>query len=699
MATPVRISIEAHGASQVAAEFERVKASLGGVTGGLGTLTSLAGTIVGAAGFAGIALATVGAVRAGLEYNTTIERQTASFKTLLGSTEAAQQRMEDLADFASSTPFELPEVVQASRLLQSLTGGALASGDALRLVGDAAAATGRSFEETAQWIGRLYSGLKSGTPVGEATNRLLEMGLISGDTKRELEGLAKSGAATGNTMEVIERTFRSTTGAMAEQAKTMSGLNSTLADTMKALAADAMLPVWNALKDTLTQVLQALGAIPTAAQRVAEASTQVQASILGMAKAQTEETRVSNLAKLKAQQEEYNRSLEMTRARLQAINEEFERNKNKPMFLRQGVTDRLLPEQQELEAREVALRTEINATEVAIRRLESAGAKAIASAGSAAATVAATERERMESMGIFGPGNVQGENDFNRRQDLDRGEFGPGNRAGEMALEEQRIRTREQSDAEALRMQQGITEEMRRQNADAVRHNQVLRERNDVTFQIRQNIEALPTPAENFANLFVGTIRSAMDSVGYSLSGLIQGTMTWADALRNVANTMLTSVINAIVRMFTEWALKRIFLKNTEVAASTAEATAKAPGALFSSVSSFGVAAAVGVAALIAAMAAISGAFAEGGRPEVGRPALVGELGPELFIPDRAGTIIPADATADVLRAQSTASGSTGESNERPVRIVVLDDRNKASELMRDPRFRSTLLDLRESLS
>ncbi len=33
--------------------------------------------------------------------------------------------------------------------------------------------------------------------------------------------------------------------------------------------------------------------------------------------------------------------------------------------------------------------------------------------------------------------------------------------------------------------------------------------------------------------------------------------------------------------------------------------------------------------------------FAEGGRPPVGQPSIVGEKGPELFIPDRSGTIVP----------------------------------------------------------
>ena len=38
--------------------------------------------------------------------------------------------------------------------------------------------------------------------------------------------------------------------------------------------------------------------------------------------------------------------------------------------------------------------------------------------------------------------------------------------------------------------------------------------------------------------------------------------------------------------------------------------------------------------------------YAEGGRPPVGEPAIIGERGPELFVPDRAGTIVPNDRLA-----------------------------------------------------
>ena len=54
--------------------------------------------------------------------------------------------------------------------------------------------------------------------------------------------------------------------------------------------------------------------------------------------------------------------------------------------------------------------------------------------------------------------------------------------------------------------------------------------------------------------------------------------------------------------------------------------------------------------------------FANGGRPPVGRPSIVGERGPELFVPDRTGTIVPNHAmgSANVV-VNVDASGSSVE--------------------------------------
>jgi len=57
--------------------------------------------------------------------------------------------------------------------------------------------------------------------------------------------------------------------------------------------------------------------------------------------------------------------------------------------------------------------------------------------------------------------------------------------------------------------------------------------------------------------------------------------------------------------------------------------------------------------------------FANGGRPPVGRPSLVGERGPELFVPDRAGTIIPNHAMGSTnIVVNVDASGSNVQGDE-----------------------------------
>ena len=69
------------------------------------------------------------------------------------------------------------------------------------------------------------------------------------------------------------------------------------------------------------------------------------------------------------------------------------------------------------------------------------------------------------------------------------------------------------------------------------------------------------------------------------------------------------------------------------------------------------------------AIPGIGGFFANGGRPPVGKPSIVGERGAELFVPDRPGTIIPnhqlggmGSSTNIVVNVD--ASGSSVEGNE-----------------------------------
>ena len=81
--------------------------------------------------------------------------------------------------------------------------------------------------------------------------------------------------------------------------------------------------------------------------------------------------------------------------------------------------------------------------------------------------------------------------------------------------------------------------------------------------------------------------------------------------------------------------------------------------------------------------------FANGGRPPVGRPSIVGERGPELFVPNRAGTIIPNHAlggstniVVNVDASGSNVQGDEAESRElgRLISVAV------QSELVKQKR-------------
>ena len=66
----------------------------------------------------------------------------------------------------------------------------------------------------------------------------------------------------------------------------------------------------------------------------------------------------------------------------------------------------------------------------------------------------------------------------------------------------------------------------------------------------------------------------------------------------------------------------------------------------------------------------LGGLFADGGRPPVGKASIVGEKGPELFIPSTAGTIIPnnklggGDSITNIVNVSVDSSGSSVEGDD-----------------------------------
>jgi hypothetical protein len=200
------------------------------------SMGALAG--LGLAGAAGIAAFVASSSNAA----SSIESLTMQFETLLGGADAAGKRMEEIVKFAAETPFEIAELAATSKQLQNAGGDMLAIGDGLRMVGDAAAISGRPLEEVALHIGRIFGAMVSGTSAGESTGRLVEIGLITGDVKREFEALAeaqkKGKVATMSgeqALAKLQSVLSKTQGAMARLASTTEGKLSNMKDNLTQL--------------------------------------------------------------------------------------------------------------------------------------------------------------------------------------------------------------------------------------------------------------------------------------------------------------------------------------------------------------------------------------------------------------------------------------------------------------------------------
>ncbi len=184
-------------------------------------------------------------------------------RVLLGSADKAKERIAELTQFAATTPFQLPAIIRAARTLEVLTKGAWSGSGALRTLGDAAAASNRPIDELAVWFGRLYDGLKNNQPVGEALQRLQELGLIAGDVRRRIGSLTKANAEFAEKWGAVRQAMAGFAGMTERLAGTAAGKLSTMRDNWEAVRreiGEKVLPDLKRALDEVTVSLQELSA-------------------------------------------------------------------------------------------------------------------------------------------------------------------------------------------------------------------------------------------------------------------------------------------------------------------------------------------------------------------------------------------------------------------------------------------------------
>jgi len=274
MANEREITIKLAAKNLTAAEFAKARAEILGIgqasddagkrgssMGGMfkTAAASMAGFIGGAAIIGGLRSAFNFAVGGAMEMNSTLEKSTLQFATLMGDSGRAEAHVRSLFDFAKKTPFETGPIIEASKMMRTFGGDALDTVDNLTLIGDASAATGAPIDQLGFWVGRLYSSLKGGQPFGEAAMRLQEMAVLTPEARQEMEAMQKAGKSTEEIFAVFQGRLGEFSGAMVAQANTWEGLTSSISDAVNIMMADALKPLFDLVKVGAQVVLTALG--------------------------------------------------------------------------------------------------------------------------------------------------------------------------------------------------------------------------------------------------------------------------------------------------------------------------------------------------------------------------------------------------------------------------------------------------------
>jgi len=163
------------------------------------------------------------------------EKMALGFTSIMGSADAAAKRLKDIQEFSIKTPFEPGELMRASKVLQALAGDTAAIGEGLTMVADASASTGEDLEMVATNVGLLFQALTEGGELGEASNQLMKLGILSADVKKEMKTLfdaAKKGEKgwldSAEALEMIQRGLSRSQGAMEDFSRSIAGKVSTM---------------------------------------------------------------------------------------------------------------------------------------------------------------------------------------------------------------------------------------------------------------------------------------------------------------------------------------------------------------------------------------------------------------------------------------------------------------------------------------
>ncbi len=265
-----------------------------------------------------------------------VEKYNITLKTMLGSTGAARDRMQEYFDIAKKTPFQLNEVVEAGNKLQAI---GRYSAENLTNLGDLAAASGKPMEQVMSAYSKLATGQK-----GEAINMFRDLLISTEDwVKATGKGTKANGELLATTEEMIAALpgilkAKGFLGMMEAQSKSTDGKMSNLKDTIFQLSeamgnrlkptTDSYLDVANKMVSTVKEWVE----IPTPV-KIAQEKAELNALVGVITDANTEEeTRSDLLKQLQSQYPEFLANIDLEtvkneelKKRLEEVNKQYDR--------------------------------------------------------------------------------------------------------------------------------------------------------------------------------------------------------------------------------------------------------------------------------------------------------------------------------------------------------------------------------------
>lgn len=237
-------------------------------------------------------------------------------------------------------------------------------------------------------------------------------------------------------------------------------------------------------------------------------------------------------------------------------------------------------------------------------------------------------------------------------------------------------------------------------------------------------LNQIPTLAQRARQAALGIATAFEDSVAGSLEGLIMRTMTWQQALQNIASAVISAIIQSFVRMVAQWITQQIVMavfgnaiRAAQLAAlapiTAAHLALWAPAATAASIATLGGAAVEGAAAAKLAIASSVVGFAEGGYTGAGgkyEPAGIVHRGEFVLPADVTSALGPANLyglmdsvrfgreSAGIGAGASIAGAGGGRGSfatARPDRLIVhTNDEAVVKRLMQDSTYQNQVVRL-----